>query len=566
MSDKTLAQLPLAINASGALLYGVQGGTDVAISAELLQQQMPAQGANLVYAGPSGPPGALPSFRRLVVNDIPDLSALYLSSTGGSLVGTTINNSTIIGGSISGTTAVFDDNKFTIRDEVDTTKQAKWEATGITAGTTRTYSLPNESGTLTLNTADQALTNKSVFLKASATTGASLRLPHGVPPLVPVNGDVWTTAGGLYVRIDGTTIGPLAAEQASYVTSFNTRVGAVTLNQSDVTTALGFTPYNPGADAYVQKSGDTMTGPLSVLSDFKTGNQGASGKGLRVTSAAGGIYLDARSNLGSASTTDTFNFRSGANVFSAGASFGDSVAVVGEVASGSSPSSGLGFADRGDYNRKFVWYSSGSTVRLFSNSSGELLTVDLSGRLTPVGGMNINSQGAGGVINFRDSGGTVSRYYSSWDNNSWSVNGMDDGGGYSGTPLRLFRGSNNLNCDGVITANGGFGPGSDPRLKDESSLKNVDNALEKVYNLNVKYGKYHDWYNPDGRERVFLMADKAMQESTPEVFQKDIIERGEDKYNGWSADQMIALLTKAVQELTDNVAELRAALKENKNV
>lgn len=497
MSDKTLAQLPLAINASGALLYGVQGGTDVAISAELLQQQMPAQGANLVYAGPSGPPGALPSFRRLVVNDIPDLSGLYLASTGGNLVGTTINNSTIIGGSISGATAVFDDNKFTIRDEADTTKQAKWEASGISAGTVRSYILPNENGTLTLNTADQALTNKSVFLKASGTSGATFRLPHGVPPLVPVNGDIWTTAGGMYARIDGTTIGPFASAQSGYVTSFNTRVGDITLNQSDVTTALGFTPYNPGANSYVLKTGDTMTGPL-------TGTVFNDGSG----SLRAGITAAANAATSAQSTAD------------------------GKVS------------------------KTGDTI------TGNLLVTGNTKTAT----LTMHSAGVGIAVNYQDSTQSVTRFYGSWDNDNWAINSFTDAQTYGGTPLRLSRLSNNLNCDGIITAGGGFGPGSDPRLKDESSLKNVDNALEKVYNLNVKCGKYHDWYNPDGRERVFLMADKAMQESTPEVFQKDVIERGEDKYNGWSADQMIALLTKAVQELTDQVAELRSNLEESKNV
>ena len=47
---------------------------------------------------------------------------------------------------------------------------------------------------------------------ATATTTASINLPHGTAPTSPVNGDMWTTsAGGLYVRINGATIGPLGA-------------------------------------------------------------------------------------------------------------------------------------------------------------------------------------------------------------------------------------------------------------------------------------------------------------------------------------------------------------------
>jgi hypothetical protein len=43
----------------------------------------------------------------------------------------------------------------------------------------------------------------------SATGGAGFRLPHGAAPTSPVNGDMWTTTAGLFVRINGTTIGPL---------------------------------------------------------------------------------------------------------------------------------------------------------------------------------------------------------------------------------------------------------------------------------------------------------------------------------------------------------------------
>lgn len=45
---------------------------------------------------------------------------------------------------------------------------------------------------------------------ASATGGANLRIPHGTAPTSPVDGDIWTTTAGLYVRINGGTVGPLS--------------------------------------------------------------------------------------------------------------------------------------------------------------------------------------------------------------------------------------------------------------------------------------------------------------------------------------------------------------------
>jgi len=40
---------------------------------------------------------------------------------------------------------------------------------------------------------------------SSAGAGAGLRLPHGVAPTTPTNGDIWTTTAGLFVQINGVT-------------------------------------------------------------------------------------------------------------------------------------------------------------------------------------------------------------------------------------------------------------------------------------------------------------------------------------------------------------------------
>lgn len=42
-------------------------------------------------------------------------------------------------------------------------------------------------------------------LLASTTTTAGLRMPHGSAPTSPVDGDIWTTTGGIFARINGTT-------------------------------------------------------------------------------------------------------------------------------------------------------------------------------------------------------------------------------------------------------------------------------------------------------------------------------------------------------------------------
>lgn len=50
----------------------------------------------------------------------------------------------------------------------------------------------------------------SLHVPASTTGVSSIRLPHGSAPSSPVDGDMWTTTAGLFVRINGSTVGPLS--------------------------------------------------------------------------------------------------------------------------------------------------------------------------------------------------------------------------------------------------------------------------------------------------------------------------------------------------------------------
>jgi hypothetical protein len=47
-------------------------------------------------------------------------------------------------------------------------------------------------------------TTAAVFL-ASTTAKSSLRIAHGAAPTSPVDGDMWTTTGGVFIRINGVT-------------------------------------------------------------------------------------------------------------------------------------------------------------------------------------------------------------------------------------------------------------------------------------------------------------------------------------------------------------------------
>lgn len=122
----------------------------------------------------------------------------------------------------SGTQAsinVFESAPTTANVSFTTTDFIHYRVVGITKGASHT--ITNEYGILIDNIAGGS--NKwaiktgtgtvdfggIVLTVASATSGAGLRIPHGAAPTSPVDGDIWTTTAGLYVRINGGTVGPL---------------------------------------------------------------------------------------------------------------------------------------------------------------------------------------------------------------------------------------------------------------------------------------------------------------------------------------------------------------------
>lgn len=131
---------------------------------------------------------------------------------------------------------------------------------GLPLGTAATQNIGTVGSTVPLLSGANSFGAKTTFFPSTAGS-ASINLPQGVTPTSPANGDLWSTSLGLYVYINGSTVGPLGVS-GSGVTAFNTRTGSVTLTSGDVTGALTYTPLN-GA-------GGTMTGEL-VLPASATG-------------------------------------------------------------------------------------------------------------------------------------------------------------------------------------------------------------------------------------------------------------------------------------------------------
>jgi hypothetical protein len=73
---------------------------------------------------------------------------------------------------LSGVTITAGDGTgFTLQDDVDATKKAQFQLSGITTGTTRTYTLPNVSGTLAALNLAQTFTTTTTFSGSTVTVG-----------------------------------------------------------------------------------------------------------------------------------------------------------------------------------------------------------------------------------------------------------------------------------------------------------------------------------------------------------------------------------------------------------
>lgn len=78
----------------------------------------------------------------------------------------------------------------------------------LNVGSPAKFTVTASTGAVVTNGSFQAV--GLVQTAASATGSAGLNLPHGAAPSAPVNGDLWTTTAGLFVRINGVTVGPLS--------------------------------------------------------------------------------------------------------------------------------------------------------------------------------------------------------------------------------------------------------------------------------------------------------------------------------------------------------------------
>jgi hypothetical protein len=112
--------------------------------------------------------------------------------------------------------------------------------------------------------------------------GAGLNLGQGTAPTTPVNGDLWVTSAGLYVQVNGSTVGPLnvsgggsgtvgsgtIGQVAFYNATGTTVAGASKLLWDDTSKSLNWTtnaaPPTPGANTLAVWADTTNVAVLST--------------------------------------------------------------------------------------------------------------------------------------------------------------------------------------------------------------------------------------------------------------------------------------------------------------
>jgi len=139
----------------------------------LLESLSVATGSGLTYNSSTG---------EFSTNAIPNSQLANSSITVGTTGIALGSSSTTLAGltSVTSTAVVTNDGGFRVRNTADNTKQIAFSASGITTGTTRTLTVPDENGTLALLGTANAFTGANTFTNATGQTFRQAATQDGI--------------------------------------------------------------------------------------------------------------------------------------------------------------------------------------------------------------------------------------------------------------------------------------------------------------------------------------------------------------------------------------------------
>ena len=145
--------------------------------------------------------------------------------------------------------------------------------TGLAAGLSNNIILADGQGNIKLQWDGTNLNLRGrTIVPASAATGSGLNIPPGIAPTTPVDGDAWVTTAGIFVHINGVTIGPLSgAGNVPFGFAFQRDVASITVLKPfayfDTPTSINWVLPAGLAGCVGTLGGDSPTAP-SAQTDF----------------------------------------------------------------------------------------------------------------------------------------------------------------------------------------------------------------------------------------------------------------------------------------------------------
>lgn len=251
----------------------------------------------------------------------------------------------------------------------------------------------------------------ALIVPAGTTSLSSLRIPHGAAPTSPVNGDMWTTTSGVFLRINGSTIGPLAAGGSGTVSSGTTN----TVAKYTASTTVGNSLLTDDATTltYSGTGGIVTSGAASGL---LTLNGVTSGKTIYTTADA---------------TAQTLT------VSTAAQTSGAATATIPDLAGASQTFSFIGKAETLSGAKTFSGgvLASGANANDFSGGSGTFKTSTGANTIAGAATFNSTISLGGTALSFGalPSGATTAGALATYAANTYTVTGTNTATAFQGT-------------------------------------------------------------------------------------------------------------------------------------